>query len=76
MQLHIGGYLSFYMPGKQTRFDLGLEKPTPLKEILQCLDVPLGEVQLVIHNQSIVNLQDAVIRDQDMVKIYSSVDGG
>jgi hypothetical protein len=76
MKLYAGGYLTFYMPGRQHWAERQLEVPTPLTEILVQLKIPLGEVHLVSINGEQTDLEQALVQDADEVRIYSSVDGG
>lgn len=76
MRLYTGGYLSYYMPGRKNAAELHLDAPTPLREILQQLKIPLADVHLVAVNGEQADLAGAVIQDGDVVHIYSSVDGG
>lgn len=76
MKLFTGGYLSFYMPGRKNTAELHLDAPTPLREILQQLRIPLADVHLVAVNGEQADLVGAVIQDGDVVRIFSSVDGG
>lgn len=76
MKLVTGGYLSFYMPGRKSSLELRLEAPTPLSKILSNLKIPQADVHLVAVNGEQANLAEAIIRDEDQVRIFSSVDGG
>jgi len=76
MKLYTGGYLTFYMPGHKHSMDIQLNAPTPLKEILADLHIPLEEVHLVALNGEQVDVEAAFIHDTDVLRIFSSVNGG
>lgn len=76
MNLTVGGYLSFYMKDKRSSLDLEIIKPTFLKSLLLDMGIPIKEIQLVILNGSIVNLNEAIVKNKDLVKVYSPIDGG
>ena len=71
-----GGYLSFYMPGKRSSLELALTTPKSLRTLLGEIGIPHQEVQLVLLNGRIVDLEDAVVGNQDEVRLYSPIDGG
>lgn len=75
MNLHSGGYLTFYMPGRKKSLAVSLSAPRRLDELLGELGIPLAEVDLVAVNRVVAGL-DAVVSDADDVHIYSSVNGG
>jgi len=76
MILSTGGYLTFYMPGKRTDLELDLTEPMSLQSILTEVGIPLEEVYLVVINEKIVDWSEAVVVNQDRVKVYSPIDGG
>lgn len=76
MKLYAGGYLTFYTPDQQPEIDRVLTAPIELSKLLADIGIPAGDVQLVILNGQIVDLDQAVIHEQDMVKIFPGVDGG
>lgn len=76
MKLVSGGYLAFYMPQRKNSVEIELRTPTPLKTILDNLQIPLAEVYLVALNGNQVDLEDAIISNTDVVHVVSSVDGG
>lgn len=76
MELTAGGYLVFYMPDKQSRLALELSEPKPLGSLLAEIGIPLKEIHLIILNGEIVDLDSAVVKNQDWVKVYSPIDGG
>ncbi|MBL7162569.1 MAG: MoaD/ThiS family protein [Anaerolineales bacterium] len=76
MQIYLGGHLNFYHSRKENWLEVKLEQPTLLKDIIDGLDIPLGEVYLVVVNDEIADLQETIIAEQDEVKLFSAVGGG
>jgi len=76
MKLYAGGYLTFYMPGQDSQIECDISDPVELITLLDELDIPAREVQLVILNGQIVDLDGAILENQDEVKVYPGVDGG
>jgi len=76
MKIYLGGHLNFYHPRKEKWLDIGVVQATALTAILDENEIPRGEVHLVVINGSAVEIDTAVVSDQDEVKIYSAVDGG
>lgn len=64
------------MPGRRNRMELELKESTRLSEVLAGLGIPPAEVYLVVVNGRLIELQDAVVSNQDEVKIYPAVNGG
>lgn len=76
MKLYAGGYLTFYTPGQQPDVEYDISEPIELLKLLGKLGIPAGDVQLVILNGQIVDLDQALLRNQDEVKVFPGVDGG
>ena len=76
MKLASGGYLTFYMPERKRSIEIQLNGPILLKEILTDLHIPLEEIHLVALNSEQADVETAIIRNTDVVQIFSSVDGG
>ncbi len=76
MKLHAGGHLTFYMPGRKHMLELPLREPTPLRDILVQVGIPLSEVALTALNGEQVELDTVLVKDGDVVRVFSSVDGG
>jgi sulfur carrier protein ThiS len=76
MKLYAGGYLTFYMPQRKNTIEIQLGAPTSLKAVLLDLQIPLAEVHLVAINGDQVDLDEAIIAETDVVRIFSSVNGG
>jgi len=76
MKLYAGGYLTFYTPDQKPEIEQDISEPIELTRLLDELGIPAGDVQLVIINGQIVDLEEAVLNDQDTVKVFPGVDGG
>ena len=76
MRIYLGGHLNFYHPQKENWLQIELDQPTLLKDVLIRSGIPLGEVYMIVVNCEIANLEDAVITEQDEVKVFSPVGGG
>jgi len=76
MRLYLGGYLDFYNPQQGNWLEVQLEGPSPLKDVLLGLGIPLGDIQLVVHEGELVDLDETVVIDQDEVKLFPAVGGG
>ena len=76
MRLYLGGYLDFYHPQKRDWLDVKINQRILLREILTSLGIPLGDVSLVVINGELIDLQEAMVSDQDEVKLFSAVGGG
>ena len=75
MNIFLGGHLNFYNRDKGSWISYPLKKPLPLKDILDNLKIPKGEVQLVVVNGQLQDL-DTVVTEEDQVKLFSPVGGG
>jgi sulfur carrier protein ThiS len=76
MRIFLGGNLNFYHPQKETWLEVEVERPTPLKELLVRSGIPLGEVYLTVVDGELVDLQDAVVSEDNEVKLFPAVGGG
>ncbi len=76
MKLYTGGYLTFYMPERKHILEISLGKPTPLREILAQIGIPLPEVALVTLNGDLMEAENIIVRDEDQVRVFSAVNGG
>ncbi len=76
MKLYAGGYLTFYAPGQEPEVVQDISEPMALIKLLDDLGIPIGDVQLVILNGQIIDLNQAIVRNQDEVKVFPGVDGG
>lgn len=76
LKLHAGGYLPFYLPGRKSSLEISVSQPTPLTEILAQVGIPLAEVHLAALNGELVDIETAIVRDEDRVRVFSAVNGG
>ena len=76
MRIYLGGHLNFYHPAKKNWLEVDSQQPKPLVEIMEEAEIPLGEIYLVVVNGEVVDLEAAVVSDQDEVKLFSPVGGG
>lgn len=76
MKITLGGQLSYHLPGHPRHLEVQLEAPSRLEEVLTGLGIPVPEIYLVVVNGELVELQTALVSQQDEVKLYPPVDGG
>jgi len=76
MKLYAGGYLPFYLPGRKSSLEISLSEPAPLREILAQVGIPLAEAHLAAVNGELVDIETAIVRDEDRVRVFSAVNGG
>jgi sulfur carrier protein ThiS len=76
MKLFLGGQFSLYIPGHPPSVDVDLAEPARLSEILSGLGIPVADIHLVVVNGQLVEMEEAVVSDQDEVKIFPPVGGG
>lgn len=76
MRIYLGGHLNFYHPQKEAWLEVNLQKPTPLKAVLEASGIPLGEVYLVVINGELVDMQKTTVSDHSEVKLFPPVGGG
>jgi sulfur carrier protein ThiS len=76
MRLYLGGYLDFYNPQHGSWMEVELNQPTPLRDVLTQQGIPVSEVQLVVLNGELLDLDSAIVSEQDEVKLFSAVGGG
>jgi len=76
MKLYAGGLLDFYLPDRRNQIVIEVKRPTRLSEILAGLGLPLAEIHLTVVNGQLVELDEAVVSNDDQVKIYPAVNGG
>ena len=76
MRIYLGGHLNFYHPQKENWLEVEVNQPTLLKDVLEDVGIPLGEVYLVVVNGETEDLQAAMISSRDEVKVFSPVGGG
>jgi sulfur carrier protein ThiS len=76
MRIYLGGHLNFYLQQPSNWLEVEINKPTPLIHILERIGIPTNEVHLVVINEINVDLQQAIVSEQDDVKLFSAVGGG
>lgn len=76
MRLYLGGYLDFYNPQPGRWLEVELHQPTQLSELLAELGIPIGDAQLFVLNGELVELREAIVSEQDEVKLFPPVGGG
>jgi sulfur carrier protein ThiS len=76
MRVHLGGHLAYYHSQKQSWFEHNLAGAAPLSEVLKQLGIPAAEIALAIVNNELVDIETAVVSDQDTVQFYAPNDGG
>jgi molybdopterin converting factor small subunit len=76
MNLFLGGQFSLYIPGHPPSVDVALTKPARLSEVLAGLGIPVADIHLSVVNGQLVELEEAMVSDQDKVKIFPPVGGG
>ncbi len=76
MRIYFGGYLDFFNPQRGHWLELDLRQSAPLQDVLLEHGIPLGDIQLVVLNGSLVEMKEAIVSEQDEVKLFSAVGGG
>jgi molybdopterin converting factor small subunit len=76
MKLFLGGQFSLYIPGHPPSVDVDLVEPSPLSEVLAGLGIPVADIHLVVVNSQLVEMEEALVSNQDEVKIFPPVGGG
>ncbi len=76
MKLFLGGQFSLYIPGHPPSVDVALNEPARLSEVLAGLGIPVADIHLVVVNGQLVEVDEAVVANQDKVKIFPPVGGG
>ncbi|HEY4944741.1 MAG TPA: MoaD/ThiS family protein [Candidatus Limnocylindrales bacterium] len=76
MEVHLGGHLGFYGPGRRSRFKVHLDAETTLLELIRELGVPEAEIDLAAVNLAIVSLHEARVGDADRLDLYPPMGGG
>jgi molybdopterin converting factor small subunit len=76
MKLFLGGQFSLYIPGHPPSVDVSLNESTRLSEVLLGLGIPVADIHLAVVNGKLIELDEAVVTNQDEVKIFPPVGGG
>lgn len=76
MRVHLGAHLSWYAPGRQSTLDIALAVPTPLRQVAEGLNLPLGEIALAVVNGERVAIETACVTDADRVVLHPPIGAG
>jgi len=76
MRIHLGGHLAYYQPEKQSWVERRLTSPTPLRQVLEELGLPVAEIAITLVNGHLVDLESALVKDEDIVQVYPPSNGG
>ncbi len=76
MDLHLGSYLSWYVPQKPSRLVIHLDRPIALMELVERLKLPPAEIAIAAVNGKLVSLRDALVSDGDRVELHPPNGGG
>ena len=75
MRLHLGGYFASYAAGRHW-VEVDLKAPARLRDVLAELNIPAGEVYLVVVNGRLMEGAEVVVSASDEVRVLPPVDGG
>jgi sulfur carrier protein ThiS len=75
MRIYLGGYLTFYAAG-QSWVEVDVPAPARLRDILQRVNIPMGEIFLTAVNGTVANPDEVQVVQTDEVRLYPPVDGG
>jgi sulfur carrier protein ThiS len=76
MKLRVGGHLSYYLPGRQTRLEIPLEGPLRLQDLFIRLGIPAAEVGVAAINGELVLTAEGIVTDADNVELHPPIGGG
>lgn len=78
MRVHLWGELGFYGPGRQSRFEVVLEREMPLSAALRRIGVPEAEIAVTGLNGEVVRLDDPslTVTDADRLDLFPPSSGG
>jgi sulfur carrier protein ThiS len=76
MKLYLGGFFSFYHPLRQQWMEVVLPSPRLLREVLEQNGIPPAEVHLAVVNLELVDLDSAIVTNEDEVRLYPPIGGG
>ena len=76
MKIYFDRYFQFYMRSNQPWVEVEVEEPTRLSEVLARAGIPTPEIFLAVINGEAVDAREALISNQDKVKIYPPIGGG
>jgi len=76
VSVSVGGYLGFYTPRHQRKFQFAAGEGLAISEIVRQLGLPQAEVALVSLNGDVVEDFSILVREGDELKLFSVTDGG
>ncbi len=76
MHIHLGGHLAYFHGRKLSWVEYPLPAPVLLCQVIEEIGVPPGEVALFVVNGEAVDLENAIVQDEDTVHLYPPIDGG
>ena len=76
MELHLGSYLSWYLPDQPSSLAIHLDSPIALRELVERLKLPPAEIAIAAVNGILVSLRDAQVSDGDRVELHPPNGGG
>ena len=76
MQLHLGSYLSWYLPDQPSNLAIPLASPISLMELLVQLKLPPAEISVAAINGVLVSVHHACVADNDRVELHPPNGGG
>ena len=80
MRLYLGGFFTFYVPAAQKKrspwIEVELSEPALLPEVLERLGIPPAEVHLAAVNGQAVDPAEAIVNQDDEVRLYPPIGGG
>jgi sulfur carrier protein ThiS len=76
VELHLGSYLSWYVPHQPSRLVIHLDEPIALMALVERLKLPPAEIAIAAVNGTLVSLRDASVSDGDQVELHPPNGGG
>jgi len=76
VQIHLGGHLNWYDPGKRAWLEQRREEPVTLLALAEQLGLPPAEIALVVVNGQAAELETVSVGDRDKVEFYPPLGGG
>ena len=76
VSVSVGGYLGFYPPGHQRKFEFEADAGLRISEIIRQLGLPPVEVALISLNGNLIDDLEVLVPDGAELKLFSATDGG
>ena len=76
MNIILGAHLNAYSPNKKASFEFNISEPIMLTTLLQRLNIPREEAQMVIINHRLISTHEIELLNEDQVIIYPLIFGG